>query len=325
MPVRFGEVVGMLEHAARQVGHLDAPDRGMQRDGMRRVSNAEADDERRARRLHRQQRQVRERAHVALRQRPRRRHRMAVGQQPASARGHVGDLDDLGEPFVEREPAFVPRQCGERPCDDRLVRQALPPHQREPGDGQRRAEGAHGRPVERRGRVEPCHDVQGHRRQGGNARERRETRLQTQDREQEESGREGARDGTRGIREIQGARAAADRTFRPLDDRIRQGEAEPHEQCRHPDFQNDGRGVEPQLGEHRRAAGGGVEARERGVDGGHIHERRTDQRRGGQQPLNDDEPSHGPRRPRPPPGAPLQQGRREGPGPDAHQDDRQQQ
>jgi hypothetical protein len=75
----------------------------MERCGMRRVADAEADDQHVLGTLHREQRNVREPPHVPLREQIGGGHRVTVGQQHAPAVGRVRDGDHLGDAFAQRQ------------------------------------------------------------------------------------------------------------------------------------------------------------------------------------------------------------------------------
>ena len=84
-------------------------------------------------RLDGEQRNVRQRTHVPLRQSRRRRHRMTVREQPSSDAGQLGDLDHLGETFAHREQPFAVVRARQRPGDDVVGRQQRPqPRARHP-------------------------------------------------------------------------------------------------------------------------------------------------------------------------------------------------
>ena len=72
------EVTGVVEHLSRQIGNLDSPDRGVKRDRVGRVANAETDHKSGLGVIHREERNVCQRTLVPLARERRRRHGVAV-------------------------------------------------------------------------------------------------------------------------------------------------------------------------------------------------------------------------------------------------------
>ena len=74
---------------------------------MSRVPHTEADHQNRLGAIHREQRDVSERAHIALRESPGRGHRMPVGDEGASRAGYLGHADHLGQAFTQAHELLV--------------------------------------------------------------------------------------------------------------------------------------------------------------------------------------------------------------------------
>ena len=117
----------MIEDVAREIGNR----RRAVTDGCKvaaavGVAHAKPDDEDALRVVRHQQRHVRERAHVALRERPRRRHRVAVGHQAPSLARRLGDGDDLVDAFALIEHALVRLGLRQRTRAHEIRRQQQP-------------------------------------------------------------------------------------------------------------------------------------------------------------------------------------------------------
>jgi hypothetical protein len=162
----------------------------------------------------------------------------------------------------------------------------------------------------------PGHD-QRHDRQQRDRHQHRGARLQAEHRQQQEAGAEAAADRARRVGEVEHAGASPDRQFGALDDAVGEREAEPHEQRRHADLEQDRPDVEPELGQRRSGA------RLRGVCGSvnrrDVGERHAGKRRRDEHPLRAHEPF------RRPPGAALHDAPEHGAGADADQDHGEQQ
>jgi hypothetical protein len=129
----------MDEDMPGEIRDLDAPDRGMERGGVRRVPDPEADDQDARWIVQREQWNVSEGTHVALSQRTCPRHRVPVGQQGPSLVRRFRHGNHFGHAFAEGEqPPFAGRQHL-RPPDD-VVRGELQPQRKAKACRQRRGE-----------------------------------------------------------------------------------------------------------------------------------------------------------------------------------------
>ncbi len=124
--VHAAEERRVVQYVARQVGDLDPLYGRMHRGRCRRIAHTEADHEHALRVVTHEQRHMRERAHVALREGPRRRHRVPVGHEPPSLARRLGDRDDFVDALALIEHVFVRIRLRKRTGSDVVARKRQP-------------------------------------------------------------------------------------------------------------------------------------------------------------------------------------------------------
>ena len=122
--IRIGllEIAGMDEDMSGEIRDVDAPDRRMERCGVGRVPDAEADDQHGLRIVLREKRDVRKSPHVALSQRLGPGHRVPVRRQDPSSVRRFRHGNDLGHAFAEGEKAPFSGRKLLRPSNDVIGR-----------------------------------------------------------------------------------------------------------------------------------------------------------------------------------------------------------
>ena len=112
------EIAGMHEHMSGDVRDIDSPNSWMKRGGVRRVADAEADDQRALWVVQREKWNVSQGAHIALAEWLRSRHWMPVRHQGSSLVRRFRHRDDLGDALAESKKAPFARRQYLRPSND---------------------------------------------------------------------------------------------------------------------------------------------------------------------------------------------------------------
>ena len=299
------EVVGVVQDAARQIGKVDALDRRVERCGVCRVADAKADDQNGPWVAHRQQRHVGERAHVALRERPGRRHRMTVGAEREPLAWHFGHRDHLGEAVADRQHRFAFRRS-ERTGDHMVGRELHPQHEGTGADDERSTESPRGdsglgrdsglgiRGLEFRARGSSG-QIERHDGKQRDGHQDRRAELKPEHGEQNETRHEAADERAGCVGQIQHASTTADETLGALNHGVGERKAEAHEQGGHGNLGEHRGRVEPELRPGAGHASGGLNLRtaqsaHRLVDGPDVRDRESKKGRDDERRLRDHEP-----------------------------------
>ena len=271
--VGVAKIAGASKYVAREVGDVDTFNGRMERRGLRGVADAKPDHQHARGGRHRQERDMRQRAHVALVEQRGRRHRVPVGDEAAAPPRHLRHADDFGDPFAKSQQPLAFRRSGQRAPQHVVRRQPKPQNH---GDGRnhhgnRSRHGGRGRHASARARSQ----VERRDRQRGGDRERRRAPLHAESRQQHESGHERTADGARRVGEVQRAGAAADRALRVLNHRISQRKRAAHQKRGNAEFGQHRPRVVPELSDPARER---RQARQRHVDGTSMGVERLDAR-----------------------------------------------
>ena len=239
------EPAGVLEDLALSCNPAHSP---AKRRCVERVADAEADDDDALGRVHREQRQMSEGAHVPLAVRARPRHQVAVGHERPALPRHVGDRHDLGDAFAHVEPALVRAGRPERVIEEMARGQRDPQRdgRRRRSQGQRERRG--GRPPMASGNgVDAERDIEGHDGEGSDDDQHRHAPLHAEAREQDESRRQRSRQCAHRVGEIQESRAAPHHALGVLDAGVGQRIGEAHGERRDSELTQERAHDEPQL------------------------------------------------------------------------------
>ena len=158
----------------------------MQRRRVRGVADAVAQHEDALRVVERQQRHVRHRAHVALRQQLGRGHRMTVGHEHTATVRTVGDGNELGDPFANRVGAL--RRKEQRARQEIVGWKQQPCGERDGSKQQRTGDGPAKARLHSRGRVRLQADKQRNDRERRRRHQHRGAPLHAEERQQYEAG-----------------------------------------------------------------------------------------------------------------------------------------